>query len=84
MFPGYLPFLSVQRSEIKTVSHHVPLYIDRLAQEGALMTIPFLRSRLIEASRKDMEQLLSFSDYDNPPAISLLEADTQAQFNKVT
>ena len=48
------------------------------------MTIPFLRSRLIQASKKDMEQLLSFSDYDNPPALSLLEPDTQAQFNKVT
>jgi hypothetical protein len=54
-----------------------------LAQEGALVTIPFLGSRVIRATKKDFEVLLSFSDFDNPPALNLLEQETQDQFSKV-
>jgi hypothetical protein len=55
----------------------------RLAQEGALMTVPFLGDRVATVTKKDLEVLLSFHDFDNPPAISLLEKDTQEQFNQV-
>ena len=48
------------------------------------MTIPFLGSRVIRVTKKDMEHLLSFSDTDVPPAMNMLEAGTQAEFNKVT
>jgi hypothetical protein len=48
------------------------------------MTIPFLGSRVIKVTKKDMEHLLSFSDTDVPPAMNMLEPDTQAEFNKVT
>ena len=63
--------------EIKTT------HFCRLAQEGALMTIPFLGTRLIHATKKDLEHMLSFCDIDNPPALTLLAPETQEQFNKV-
>jgi hypothetical protein len=51
------------------------IFCFRLAQEGALVTIPFLGSRVIRATKKDFEVLLSFSDFDNPPALNLLEQE---------
>jgi hypothetical protein len=47
------------------------------------MTIPFLGTRLIHATKKDLEHMLSFCDIDNPPALTLLAPETQEQFNKV-
>jgi hypothetical protein len=55
----------------------------RLAQEGALMTIPFLGDRVIRVTKNDLEIILSFSDFDNPPSLSLLEKETQEKFNEV-
>jgi hypothetical protein len=57
--------------------------IFRLAQEGALMTIPFLGDRVIRVTKNDLEIILSFSDFDNPPSLSLLEKETQEKFNEV-
>ena len=49
----------------------------RLAQEGALMTIPFMGRRIVHTTRDDFGKLLSFSDFDNPPSISILDQETQ-------
>ena len=57
--------------------------IYRLAQEGALMTIPFLGHRVVRVTKKDLEILLSFSDFDHPPALGLLEQESQDKFNEV-
>jgi hypothetical protein len=47
------------------------------------MTIPFLGDRVIRVTKNDLEIILSFSDFDNPPSLSLLEKETQEKFNEV-
>lgn len=42
----------------------------RLAQEGALMTIPFIDKRKIYPTKHDLEILLDNQDIDKPPEIS--------------
>ena len=43
----------------------------RIAQEGALSIIPFIKERKVLVERSDMVRLLQSSDYDKPPEISL-------------
>ena len=40
----------------------------RLAQEGSLMTIPFLGKRILRPSVEDLEVLLLSSDVEMPPS----------------
>lgn len=47
------------------------------------MVLPFLGSRIVTASRKDLEIMLSINDIDNPPAVTLFEEETQKQFNNL-
>ena len=42
--------------------------LSRLAQEGSLMTIPFMTKRTIRPSVKDLEILLLSSDTEMPPS----------------
>jgi len=51
----------------------------RLAQEGALMTIPFLGKRMIYPTKKDLQTLLLSSDIDHPPLLTEMEPDTIRQ-----
>jgi len=56
----------------------------RLAQEGASMVLPFVGSRTISASRKDLEKMLSINDIDNPPSVTMFEEATQTQLNNLS
>merc|ERR1712141_409771 len=51
----------------------------RLAQEGALMTIPFLGKRMVYPTKKDLQTLLLSSDIDHPPLLTEMEPDTIRQ-----
>ena len=53
--------------------------IFRLAQEGALMTIPFLGKRVVYPTKKDLQTLLLSSDIDHPPSLSEMEPHTLNQ-----
>ena len=53
----------------------------RLAQEGALMTIPFLGSRIVYPTKKDIQTLLLSSDIDHPPSLTEMEPQTFDQLN---
>ena len=53
----------------------------RLAQEGALMTIPFLGKRIIRPTKKDLQVMLVKSDIEHPPALTEMEPSTQEQLN---
>jgi len=53
----------------------------RLAQEGALMTIPFLGKRIIYPTKKDLQTLLLCSDIDHPPSLTEMEPETLSQLN---
>jgi len=53
----------------------------RLAQEGALMTIPFLSKRIIYPTKKDLQTLLLSSDIDHPPRLTDMEPHTLQQLN---
>merc|ERR1712088_1259041 len=55
----------------------------RLAQEGALMTIPFLGKRMIYPTKKDLQTLLLSSDIDHPPLLTEMEPDTIRQLEAV-
>lgn len=55
----------------------------RLAQEGALMTIPFMSKRIIKPTLKDLEVLLQSSDTEMPPSHEELDQSTRDQINKV-
>ena len=44
----------------------------RLAQDGALMTIPFMTKRIVKPTLKDLEVLLLCNDVDMPPEHSEL------------
>ena len=70
-------FLHVHSTKIFTVS----TFFFRLAQEGALMTIPFLGSRVIYPTKKDIQTLLLSSDIDHPPSLSEMEPQTFDQLN---
>jgi len=55
----------------------------RLAQEGALMTIPFMNQRIIRPTRKDLQVLLLSSDIEDPPKITEMEEATQQQLSQI-
>jgi len=55
----------------------------RLAQEGSLMTIPFMTKRTIRPSVKDLEILLLSSDVEMPPSHDLLSKSTQEQISQM-
>ena len=55
------------------------IFYPRLAQEGALMTIPFLGKRMIYPTKKDLQTLLLSSDIDHPPLLTEMEPDTIRQ-----
>jgi len=51
----------------------------RLAQEGALSTLPFVTKRVVRPDRADTVRILQSSDYDRPPDISQFSAGFVAQ-----
>ena len=51
----------------------------RIAQEGALSIIPFIKERKLTVHRQDMVKLLQSSDYDKPPDITAFTANFQQQ-----
>jgi len=53
----------------------------RLAQEGALMTVPFIKNRKLYPSKPDLEILLLKSDIEAPPEISSFSEEFQEQVN---
>jgi len=55
----------------------------RLAQEGALMTIPFISKRKIYPTRDDLEILLNNSDIDKPPEITDFSEEFQKSISDV-
>ena len=55
------------------------IFYPRLAQEGALMTIPFLGKRMVYPTKKDLQTLLLSSDIDHPPLLTEMEPDTIRQ-----
>ena len=55
----------------------------RLAQEGALMTIPFMTKRIVKPTLKDLEVLLLCNDVDMPPEHTELDEATRAQINEI-
>ena len=55
------------------------IFYPRLAQEGALMTIPFLGKRMVYPTKKDLQTLLLSSDIDHPPLLTEMEPDTLRQ-----
>merc|ERR1719309_121673 len=55
----------------------------RLAQEGALNTIPFIKKRKIFPSKDDLEILLVNSDIDKPPDISGFSDEFQNQIKQL-
>ena len=64
------------KKEINLYFFHI---IIRLAQEGALMTIPFLGRRIIYPTKKDLQTLLLCSDIDHPPSLTEMEPETLNQ-----
>jgi len=48
------------------------------------MVLPFVGSRTISASRKDLEKMLSINDIDNPPSVTMFEEATQTQLNNLS
>ena len=55
----------------------------RLAQEGALMTIPFMSRRIIKPTLKDLEVLLLCNDVEPPPDHEKLAQSTRDQIDQL-
>ena len=55
----------------------------RIAQEGALSIIPFIKERKVLVERSDMVRLLQSSDFDKPPEISVFTADFQQKLENM-
>jgi tRNA (cytosine34-C5)-methyltransferase len=55
----------------------------RLAQEGSLMTIPFMAKRIVRPTKKDLEVLLVSSDVERPPEHNQLDDDTKKQIENL-
>jgi len=55
----------------------------RLAQEGALMTIPFMSRRIVKPTLKDLEVLLLCNDVERPPDHEQLAQSTRDQIDKL-
>jgi len=53
--------------------------IYRLAQEGAQMTIPFMKKRIVHPQREDVQVLLLKNDIEMPPDITEMAKSTQEQ-----
>ena len=51
----------------------------RLAQEGSLMTIPFMSKRMVKPTRDDLEVLLLTNDMEPPRKLEEMDEKTQAQ-----
>ena len=67
-----------------TYNLHIKLrYFDRLAQEGALMTIPFMSKRIVKPTSKDLEILLLCNDMEKPPDHEELDQATRDQINEM-
>jgi len=50
----------------------------RLAQEGALSTLPFIQDRLVRMGREDMAVLLQSADIDRPPNPAMFSTEVKA------
>lgn len=56
----------------------------RLAQEGSLMTIPFLgEGRVVRPTRADLVTLLLCDDAEQPPALTAMSPETLAQLERL-
>jgi tRNA (cytosine34-C5)-methyltransferase len=55
----------------------------RLAQEGSMMTLPFVNSKIIKPTLKDLELLLNKDDEELPNQINVMEKQTQEQLDKL-
>ncbi|XP_059092655.1 tRNA (cytosine(34)-C(5))-methyltransferase-like isoform X2 [Tigriopus californicus] len=53
----------------------------RLAQEGSLMTIPFIKKRIVTPTKADLETMLLANDIDLPPKIADLSEVARNQLN---
>ena len=82
-FPGIVSYstssslLSVRDSRV-TVGR-----VFRIAQEGALSIIPFIRNRTVTGERADIVTLLQSSDIEKPPEISVFSESLRTQLDNI-
>ena len=56
----------------------------RLAQDGCLMTIPFLgERRIVRPTKEDLVTMLMCNDIEVPPALTELDPQTREQLEKL-
>eukprot|EP00090_Calanus_glacialis_P007336 TRINITY_DN15781_c0_g1_i1.p1 TRINITY_DN15781_c0_g1~~TRINITY_DN15781_c0_g1_i1.p1 ORF type:complete len:704 (-),score=298.23 TRINITY_DN15781_c0_g1_i1:55-2166(-) len=54
----------------------------RIAQEGALSTVPFIGARMLHPAREDMEMMLLSEDQDKPPEITKMSEKFRDELEK--
>ena len=54
----------------------------RIAQEGALSTVPFIGARMLHPAREDMEMMLLSEDQDTPPEITRMSDKFREELEK--
>merc|ERR1719342_454236 len=55
----------------------------RIAQEGALSIIPFIKNRTVTGDRSDIVTLLQSSDIEKPPEISMFSENLKKQLENI-
>ena len=55
----------------------------RIAQEGALSIIPFIRNRTVTGERADIVTLLQSSDIEKPPEIAVFSESLRTQLDNI-
>merc|ERR1712059_157057 len=56
----------------------------RIAQEGAISTVPFIQARRVHPARPDLELLLQSDDLDKPPEIEAMTEGFQKELATIT
>ena len=85
-FPGIVSYstssslLSVRDSRVTLVT---VVRVFRIAQEGALSIIPFIRNRTVTGERADIVTLLQSSDIEKPPEISVFSESLRTQLDNI-
>ena len=69
--------MSVRDSRVTVVR------VFRIAQEGALSIIPFIRNRTVRGERADIVTLLQSSDIEKPPEISVFSESLRTQLENI-
>ena len=79
-----LPSYSTSSSLLSVLDSRVTVVrVFRIAQEGALSIIPFIRNRTVTGERADIVTLLQSSDIEKPPEIAVFSESLRTQLDNI-